>query len=519
MAQPPFKTDVLQIEPAAAGTRTIDRDPAVGELRFTDPSFPAGVVLADLVGIQTINNTVIVGTGGGAQFTSIQDAIDALPTTGSANNPQVVLLFPGTYNEKLTIDKDGVVLAGQGLVRIVNGDADPTIHVIQGSVTDVPRFVRLINLSIVAEDDGSTCLHLDGANTFATGSFTVVTAPLAVGDKVFVGGVPLTGVAAGRTSGADNFNCTLGTTPAMAAEIVSAINDPANSFAATVTAALVGSTVQLTAVTPGAAGNAVALSTLTVPPGGITASGATLTGGGGLDSLVGVDGIQLDGCDLVASGIGTRQILSETVNHVRVTGGTWYGSSSTSLSQVSQTASFVMDGVGWVNGIEVAYDTGLDEPDAPGEGWVLRNVGRADTLLVNLIGAGSTLVSNCPVVGHTTHNGDRTFRAVGSGFGNMLVEDTVAATLVNCTRGTVGGVGAGTLRETMAVGTIVFAASVSETVTFPVAQPDTSYVVVLDVGTLAVTAAVTARTTASFTVGTSAPHTGIIGYTILRQIP
>jgi hypothetical protein len=148
----------------------------------------------------------------------------------------------------------------------------------------------------------------------------------------------------------------------------------------------------------------------------------------------------------------------------------------------------------------------------------MRNVGRAETLLINLIGAGSTLVSNCPIVGHTTHNGDRTFRAVGSGFGNLLVEDTVAATLVNCTRGTVGGAGVGTLRETSLVGTVAFVASASEVVTFGVAQPDAGYTVLLDVPTVAVTAAVTSRTAPSFTVETSAPFTGSIGYSVVRQI-
>lgn len=517
MAQPPFKTDVLQIEPAAAGTRTIGRDAAAGELRFTDPSFPAGVVLADLVGIQTIENTTVVGIGGGAPFTTIQAAIDALPTTGSSTNPNVILVFPGTYNEKLTIDKDGIVLAGQGLVRIVNSDADPTIYVTQGDTT-VPRFVRFMNLTVVAENDGAACVHLDGSNTHATGSFTVVTAPLAVGDKVTVGGIHLTGVAASRTSGGSNFNCTIGTTAALAAEIVAAMNDPANAFSGAITAVLDGSDVDLTAVTPGATGNAITLATTTTPPGGITASGPNMTGGGGLNSLVGVDGIEVFGCELIASGIGSKQVLANNVNHVRVVGGTWDGSSSTSVSTVAQTASFVVDGVGWVNDIEVAYDTGSPEPTAPGEGWVMRNVGRAGTLLINLIGAGSTRVSNCPAVGHTTHNGDRTFRAVGSGFGNMLIEDTVAATLANCTRGTVGGVGTGTLQETLSVGTVSFSASALETVTFGVAQPDNTYTVVLDVPSVFVTAAVTSRTAASFDISTSAPCTGTIGYTVLRQI-
>lgn len=518
MAQPPFKTDVIQIEPAAAGTRTISRDATLGELRFVDPTFPSGVVLADLVGIQTVAGTYVVGAGGGAQFTSIQDAIDAIPTTGSAADPQMVLVFPGTYNEKLVIDKDGVVIVGQGVVRIVNDDADPTVHVVQGSVAQVPRFVRLSNLTVVAEDDGASCIHLDGSNTYATGSFTVVTAPLAAGDVVTINGVNLTGVAGGRTSGADNFNCTLGSTAAIAAEIVSALNDPSNSFAATVTAALDGSDVDLTAVAPGASGNAVTLAATTVPPGGVTPSGATLTGGGGAGSLVGADGIEIDGCTLQATGIGSRQLVSEFVNRIGVVGGTWYGSSSTSLASVSQTASFTLDGVAWINGVEVAYDTGLGEPSAPAEGWSMRGVGRAGTMLINLVGAGSTLVAGCPVVGHTTHNGDRTFRAVGSGFGDLLVEDTVAATLVNCTRGTIGGAGTGTLQETALVGSVPFVASNSEAVTFGVAQPDAGYTVVLDVPTLAVTAAVTARTAAGFTIDTTAPFTGSIGYTVLRQI-
>jgi len=518
MAQPPFKTDVLQIEPAATGTRTISRDAVSGELRFVDPSFPSGVVLADLVGIQTIENTTVVGTGGGAQFTTIQDALDALPTTGSATDPKVILLFPGTYTEKLTIEKDGVVLVGQGEVRIVNSDADPTIHIVQGDAT-VPRFVRLANLTVVAADAGSTCVFVDGSNTFATGSLTVVTAPLVAGDTLTIGGVTLTGVAGGRTSGANNFNCTLGTTTALAAEITAAINDTANGFAAaTVTAVLDGSDVDLTAVVPGATGNFIALSTNTVPPGGVTVSGATLIGGGGLNSEVGLDGVYIDGCKLQATGIGTRQVVCDSVNTVRVSGGSWEGSSSTSVSVAGQTATFSLFGVQWVNDIEVAYDTGNPQPFVAPTGWSMQNVGRAGTLLINLIGAGSTLVANCPVVDHTTHNGDRTFRAVNTGFGGVLVEDTVAATFVNCTRGTVGGAGVGTLRETSLVGTVGFTASASEVVSFGVAQPDASYTVVLDVPTLAVTAAVTSRTASSFTVETSAPFTGSIGYSVVRQI-
>jgi len=517
VAQPPFKTDVLQIEPAATGTRTISRDPTIGELRFVDPSFPAGVVLADLVGIQTITNTSVVGTGGGAQFTTIQNAIDALPDDGSSTNPYVILLFPGTYNEKITISKDGVVLVGQGEVRIVNDDADPTIHIVQGTST-VPRFVRLVNVTVIAEDDGSTCVYVDGSDTYATGSLTVATAPLAAGDTITIGGVTLTGVAAARTSGLDNFDCRGLTTAAVAAEIVTAINDIANGFAVNVGAVLNVSTVDLTAVAPGVTGNAITLVDGTVPPGGVTVSGATLSGGGGLGSEVGLNEVSLNGCRILATGVGTRQLVCASANTVRVNGGSWYGSSSTSLSVVGQTASFSLFGVEWTNGLEVAYDTGLDQPAAVPTGWSMQNVGRMDTVLINLIGAGRTLISNCPVVGHTTHNGDRTFRAVSVGFGDMLIEDTVAATLINCTRGTMGGVGTATLQETMLVGTVGFTASSSETVTFAVSQPNATYTVLIDVPSLAYTAAVTSRTTSSFTVDTSAPFTGSIGYSVVRQL-
>lgn len=517
MAQPPFKTDVLQIDPSATGTRTISRDTTTNELKFVDPTFPSGVKLSDLVGLQTITATTVVGTGGGATYTTIQSAIDALPTTGSYTNPQVILLFPGTYTEKLTIDKDGVVLVGQGEVRIVNTDTDPTIHITQGETT-IPKFVRLINLTIAAEDDGAACVFVDGSNTYATGTLTVVTAPLVAGDTITIGGSTLTAVAGGRTSGSNDFDCTLGTTAALAAEIVAAINDASNSFVSIVSASLDGSDVDLTAITQGEDGNTVTLVVNTVPAGGITTSGATLSGGGGLDSEVGLDGVSIEGCRIQAMGIGTRQLVCDTVNTVTVSGGTWDGSSSTSIAVIGQTATFSIFGVQWINNIEVAYDTGLDQPANAPTGWEMQNVGAVGTVLLNLVGAGETLIANCPIIGHTTHNGDRTFRAVNAGFGDVLIEDTVAATFVHCTHGTVGGAGAGTLQENAMVGSVTFNASTSETVTFWVAQPDTQYQVMLDIPSLGVAGAVTSRTTSNFTIETSVAFTGNIGYTILRQL-
>lgn len=518
MAQPPFKADIIQIEPSASGTRTISRDTGSGELLFKDTTFPLGVTLADMVGLQSIQGVLVVGQEGGAPYTTIQAALDDIPASSSPTNPYVVLVYPGIYPEKLTLSRDGVTIIAQGLVVVTNNDSDPTVHITQDA-DSVPRAVELRGLVIEAADGGAACIFVDGSNTFATGGFSVVTAPLVAGDKITVGGVDLVGVAAGRTSGSNNFNCSLGTTAALAAEIVSALNDVSNDFADVVEAVLSSSDIQLQAVAPGTTGNAITTTAATTPSGGLVAATATLTGGGGLNSEVGLVGVQLTDCILQATGVGSYQLRCDTVNAIRIVGGSWAGSSSTSVAVAAQTGSLSLQGVAWVNNIEVAYDTGNPEPAGLPEGWSLFNVPRVGTVLINLIGAGSTSITNCPMVGHTTHNGDRTFRAVGSGFGAVLVEDTVAATFVSCTRGSVGGAGSGTLAETQVVGAVSFVSSTSETVTFDVAQPDDGYTVTLDCPSATVQAAVVARTTTDFEIATSAGFTGTIRYVLSRQLP
>lgn len=511
MAQPPFLTDSVQIEPAASGTRTIARDTTTGGLRFVDPAFPLGVILAELVGLQTVSGVSLVGVGGGAQFTSIQDAIDA-----ATANPTAILIFSGEYTEDLTISKDGIVLVGLGYVKVTNASAGPTVHVTEDA-DDVPRFVQLRNLAIENTDAGEECVFVDGSNTFATGTVTVNTT-LAAGDLVTLGGDALTGVAVARTSGSDNFNASLGTVAALAAEIAAAINDVMNSFAATVSASAVGDTVTITAVTPGSGGNSITLTVTTVPPGGLTASGATLTGGGGLDSEVALVGVSLIDCDLLAVGVGTRQIVTQTVNNVRVTGGSWRGSSSTSEAIVAQTASFLLRDVAWVNDIQAAYDTGDDPPSIATSEFEVVGAGRVNNLLLNFIGAGSTLLANVPTVGDVTHNGDRSFTAIDCEMGNLLVEDTVAARFVNCTRGTIGGTGTPTVAETSLTLSSVLAAAGSDTVTFDRPQPNASYAVSVDVPTAGAVANVTAKSATAFTVTFSVPVTGTAFYTIIRQM-
>ena len=59
---------------------------------------------------------------------------------------------------------------------------------------------------------------------------TVIASPIPAGETLIINGVTLTAVAGARTSGANDFDGSLGTPALIAAEIVAALNDPANSF-------------------------------------------------------------------------------------------------------------------------------------------------------------------------------------------------------------------------------------------------------------------------------------------------
>lgn len=515
MAQPSFKADVLQIEPGAAGTRTVSRDSTTGGLKFIDPAVPAGVLLSDLVNLSQITAVSIVGVAGaGSQYTTIQEAIDDAPTTATITDPHVIVITAGTYTEDLTVAKDGIILTSLGYVRIVNATAGPTLTITEGE-DGVPRFFQARGLTIECTEDGEACVFVDGSNTFATGTATVDATPLVAGDTLVIGGVTLTGVAVARTSGGNNFDVTGGTVTAIAAEIAAAINDSANSFVAVCTASAAAGVVTLTAASAGAGGNATTLVTTAAD---ITLSGATFAGGGGVDSDVGADEVLFSDCTLLATGVGTRQVLTQTANNVRVSGGTFAGSSSTSGCVIAQTASFKLLGVEWVNDVQAAYDDGDDQPSVVTSEFEVVNCGRAGDFITNYIGEGSVLFANVPVVGDLTINGDRTFVAVGCEFGDCLIEDTVVARLVNCTRDSLAGAGTPTVAESSLVLTSALVAALSEDVVFTRVQPDAVYAVLVDVPTAGVVANVTAKADTGFTVTFSAAVTGTAFYTVLRQM-
>ena len=516
MAQPATKVDTLQIEPGSTGTRTISRSTAsatLGNLKFIDPAVPSGYVLSQLAGLHTYTGVLTVGKGGGAQYTVIQDALNAVPDAGTV--PYVVLVFPGEYTENLLVQKTNLTLCGMGQVTITNSAASPTLWV-QQSATCIPENVTLQNLTLIQTGVGEDVVFVDGSNTIATGTITAVTAPLIAGDSLTIAGLPLTGVGAARTAGGDNFNALTGTVSAMATEIAAAINDTENSFAASVTAVAVGAVVTLTAVTPGTAGNAVTLAVSTTPSGGLTRSGANLTGGGGVSSLVGSEQVLIKDCVLNATGVGGRPVHADTVNNVVVRGGTWFGSASTANCVVTQTAKFQITGTEWVSNLEVGYNSGDPEPSAGTSEWSVQHCTRVGDVLVNLIGKGSTSLQHLSSCGDVTHGGNRTLLVTDSNITDVVLQDTVAATFRRVTTGTVGSAVGNTLSELVVSGYLVFVATNTGAVTFNCAMPDAIYTVSLDIPVAGVTGQVTARTATGFTITLSGVITDTVYWAINR---
>ena len=521
MPQPPFLVDELQIEPGSGDTLTISRDSTDGAMAFLDAVVTGTKLLPDLVGIRNITGVFVAGQAGdGAPYTSIQAALDAVPDSSTVFAPSLILIMPGYYSEEPVIQKDGVYVVGLGGVTISNSKASDTIE-ISASIGATPQNVLLRGLTVVNTSPAGACVRILGADSFASADVTVINFPLATGDTITINGTALTGTAGSRTSGSDDFSVSGASVAAIAAEIVDAINDPANSFAALVEAEATGvglDVVTLTAVTAGSGGNAITLAVSTTPAGGLIASAANLSGGGSAGSLVGDGVITIEDCDLVASGVAAYQVRADTSGHIRVRGGTWRGSDNASLSTASNCALFSVVGVEWVNDIEVAYDTGSDRPNDTTCEYLLSDLSRVDEVLCNLSGEGSLTVSGCPqFITGLGQAGDQTLSVLHSSIGALVLNDTTAATLTASTRtsATVGA-GAPTLSEGKITDSLAFAASASESYSFDVTQPDANYTVLVESPTTASVLAVTNKTTTGFDVEASVALTGTVGLSIVR---
>lgn len=169
MAQSPLLADQLQIEPGLAGTRLIYRA-ADGSIAFKDSLLTGGVTVSQLAGLRSVANTLVVGkSGAGAEYTTVQSALDAIPASCSLINPYFVIIMPGVYKETLNIAREAVYLLGMGATLQSLAEDTPdgagAYHtmVIQAALGTIPKKVVLQDLTITNAHTTYACVRVVGA--------------------------------------------------------------------------------------------------------------------------------------------------------------------------------------------------------------------------------------------------------------------------------------------------------------------------------------------------------------------
>lgn len=178
MAQDPFKVDQVQIEPGSGTTILIRRKSSSSppELEFVDGVITGGLTLSSMASLSTIPNVYIVGTSGaGAEYTTIQDALDDIPVGASAANPYVVLVMSGVYTETVNLVRDGVHIIGLGRVVIANDSDDDHTLIISAQDGTIPLTVTLENLTITNDVNAKACVRISGGagSTLGSGLITL----------------------------------------------------------------------------------------------------------------------------------------------------------------------------------------------------------------------------------------------------------------------------------------------------------------------------------------------------------
>jgi len=167
MAQDPFLVDQIQIEPGESGTRLIYRA-TDGSIAFKDSILTGGITVSQLAGLRSVANTLVVGkSGAGAEYTTIQSALDAVPASCSLTNPYFVIVMPGVYAETLNIARECVFLQGFGATLAAeettpNGPGAYHTMVIQAALGTIPKLVVLQNLTVTNIHDNYACVRVVG---------------------------------------------------------------------------------------------------------------------------------------------------------------------------------------------------------------------------------------------------------------------------------------------------------------------------------------------------------------------
>jgi hypothetical protein len=168
MAQDPMLVDQLQIEPGSGDTLLIRRA-ADGSIEFLDAVVAGGITVKQLAGLQAVGGVKVVGqSGAGAEYTTIQAALDSVPVTAGPLEPYTILVGPGVYNETVNIVRDWVTIIGLGgavlepATPTPNGPGAYHTVVVQADLGTIPKHTELRNVTIRNYHDNFACVRVVG---------------------------------------------------------------------------------------------------------------------------------------------------------------------------------------------------------------------------------------------------------------------------------------------------------------------------------------------------------------------
>lgn len=170
MPQPPLPLDAVQFGPLSGFDVRITR--TGGNLVLQDEAVGA-LNLSQLAGLRAAEGVLVVGRGGaGAQYETLQAAVDAVPGASSPSNPHLILLLPGVYEESVTVQKDGVTFKALGAVTLRAPAGLPSLE-ISASVSVTPEVLAFEGITFEQGDGGLACVRAYGGagSTLAEGGF------------------------------------------------------------------------------------------------------------------------------------------------------------------------------------------------------------------------------------------------------------------------------------------------------------------------------------------------------------
>ncbi len=231
---------------------------------------------------------------------------------------------------------------------------------------------------------------------------------------------------------------------------------------------------------------------------------------GGAGSEVAADGLRLERCELVASGLGSFALHADTVNRIELWGCVAGLSDATASVRINQCSGFRVFG-GSLPSVQLEYNAALPQPDETSSEYVLQGCVLVGDVLSSLVSEGSLRIASCPDVGDITLNGDRPVTLAEVTAGDVTVNGTTAARARSVSLGSLAG--GGTWASEAVRGSVSLDAEMTADVVFSVARPDANYHVSPDAGVSA-TPWVTDKTSEGFRINFPAPVTTEVSWAV-----